>query len=90
MTEGVRHSGKGVENPDRAEQALQEATGPRLEERFTRGAVCPVKSAQRPFTARFLEPDYLNLPAMRETWVRSLGWKGPLEKGKATCSSILA
>ena len=29
-------------------------------------------------------------PAMRETWVRSLGWEEPLEKGKATCSSILA
>ena len=27
---------------------------------------------------------------MRETWVRSLGWKDPLEKGKATHSSILA
>ena len=22
-----------------------------------------------------------NLPAMQETWVRSLGWKDPLEKG---------
>ena len=31
-----------------------------------------------------------NLPTMRETWVRSLGWKDPLEKGKATHSSILA
>ena len=31
-----------------------------------------------------------NLPAMWETWVRSLGWEGPLEKGKATHSSILA
>ena len=31
-----------------------------------------------------------NLPAMRETWVLSLGWKDPLEKGKATPSSILA
>ena len=31
-----------------------------------------------------------NLPAMRETWVRSLGWEEPLEKGKATHSSILA
>ena len=31
-----------------------------------------------------------NLPAMRETWVRSLGWKDPLEKRKATHSSILA
>ena len=27
-----------------------------------------------------------NLLAMRETWVRSLGWKDPLEKGKATHS----
>ena len=31
-----------------------------------------------------------NLPVMRETWVRSLGWEGPLEKGTATHSSILA
>ena len=31
-----------------------------------------------------------NLPAMRETWVRSLGWEDPLEKGKATHSSIVA
>ena len=31
-----------------------------------------------------------NLPALRETWARSLGWKDPLEKGKATHSSILA
>ena len=31
-----------------------------------------------------------NLTAVREIWVRSLGWKDPLEKGKATHSSILA
>ena len=31
-----------------------------------------------------------NLPAMRETWVRSLGWENPLENGKATHSSVLA
>ena len=30
-----------------------------------------------------------NLPAMWETWVRSLGWEDPLEEGMATCSSIL-
>ena len=29
-------------------------------------------------------------PVMQETWVWSLGWEGPLEKGKATHSSILA
>ena len=31
-----------------------------------------------------------NPPAMRETWVLSLGWGDPLEKGMATHSSILA
>ena len=31
-----------------------------------------------------------NPPAMRETWVRSLGWEDPLEKETATHSSILA
>ena len=31
-----------------------------------------------------------NLPAMWETWVRSLGREDPLQKGKATHSSILA
>ena len=31
-----------------------------------------------------------NLPAMWETWVRSLGWEDPLEKKKATLSNILA
>ena len=31
-----------------------------------------------------------NPPAVQETWVQSLGWEDPLEKGKATHSSILA
>ena len=31
-----------------------------------------------------------NPPAMQETWVSSLGWEDPLEKGMATHSSILA
>ena len=31
-----------------------------------------------------------NLPAMQETWVRSLGQEDPLEKGMATHFSILA
>jgi len=31
-----------------------------------------------------------NPPAVQETWVRSLGWEDPLEKGMATNSSILA
>ena len=31
-----------------------------------------------------------NLPAMQETWVRSLCWEDPLEREMATHSSILA
>ena len=31
-----------------------------------------------------------NPPAVREAWVRSLGWEDPLEKGEDTHSSILA
>ena len=31
-----------------------------------------------------------NLCAMQETWVQSLGWEDPLEKGMVTHSSILA
>ena len=31
-----------------------------------------------------------NSPATWDTWVQSLGWEDPLEKGKATHSSILA
>ena len=30
-----------------------------------------------------------NPPAMQETWVRSLGWEDPLEKGMATYSIIV-
>ena len=31
-----------------------------------------------------------NLPAVQETWVQSLGWEEPLEKGMAMHPSILA
>ena len=31
-----------------------------------------------------------NLPAMQETWIQSLTWEDPREKGMATLSSILA
>ena len=44
------------------------------------------------FQARILVAQLVkkNLPAMWETWIQSLGWEDPLEKGKATHSSILA
>ena len=39
--------------------------------------------------AFLVAPLVKTLPAMQETWVRSLGWDDPPEKGKATHSSIL-
>ena len=32
----------------------------------------------------------VNLPAMQEIWVQSLGWEDSLEKGMATHTSIFA
>ena len=42
------------------------------------------------FIAILVTQTVKNPPAMRETWVRSLGWEDPLEEGMATHSSILA
>ena len=46
----------------------------------------PLQYSRASLTAQLLK----NPPAMQETWVRSLGWEDPLEKGMATHSSILA
>ena len=37
-----------------------------------------------------MAPMLKNLPAIQKTWVGSLGWEDPLEKGTTTYSSILA
>ena len=42
------------------------------------------------FGASLVAQTVKNLPAMRETWVQSLGWEDPLQEGMATHSSILA
>ena len=42
------------------------------------------------FAASLVAQMVKNLPAMQETWVRSLGQEDPLEKELATHSSILA
>ena len=42
------------------------------------------------FRASLVAQMVKNLPAMQETWVRSLGWEDPLEQEMATDSSILA
>ena len=46
---------------------------------------------RNPYTVDFLMAHPVkNLPAVQETWVLSLGWEDPLEKGKATHSNMLA
>ena len=45
----------------------------------------PLQDSWASLVAQFVK----NPPAIRETWIQSLGWEDPLEKGKATHSSIL-
>ena len=51
-----------------------------------KGTAYPLKFSWASLGAQLVK----NLPAMQETWVRSLHWQDPLEKGMATQSSILA
>ena len=50
------------------------------------GVGYPLQYSWTSFVAQLVK----NPPAMRETWVRSLGWEDPMEKGTATHPSILA
>ena len=50
------------------------------------GIGCPLQYSWASLVAQLVK----NPSAVRETWVRSPGWEGPLENGKATHSSILA
>ena len=50
------------------------------------GIVNPLQYSWASLVAQLVK----NLPTIQETGVRSLGWQDPLEKGKATRSSILA
>ena len=50
------------------------------------GIGCPLQYSWASLVAQLAK----NLPARQETPVQSLGWEDPLEKGKATHSSILA
>ena len=59
---------------------------PRLGRSAREGISYPLQYSRASLVAQLVK----NLPAMWETWVQSLGWENPLEKGKATHSSILA
>ena len=50
------------------------------------GIVYPLQYSWASLVAELVK----NPPVMWDTWVGSLGWEDPLEKGKATHSSILA
>ena len=52
--------------------------------------VDPLSEVKGFITSKLVAQVVKNLPAMQETWVRSLGQKDPLEKGTATHSSVLA
>ena len=49
-----------------------------------------IANAYISYRASLLAQRIKRLPAMQETWVRSLGWEDPLEKEMATHSNILA
>ena len=42
------------------------------------------------FGASLVAQSVKNLPVVQKTWVQSLGWEDPLERGMATHSSVLA
>ena len=81
----------------------ERATQP-LESSITKGPQRPLDSLREgvrrhlllflsrfsPSGASFVAQLVNNPPAVWETWVRSLGWDDPLEKGKATHSNIMA
>ena len=58
---------------------------PGLERSAGEGIGCPLQYFWASLVAQLVK----NLPAMQETLVPFLGWKDPLEEGKATHSSIL-
>ena len=56
---------------------------PRLGRSAGEGIGYPLQYSRASLVAQLVK----NLPAVWETWVQSLGWEDPLEKGKATHSS---
>ena len=59
---------------------------PGLERSPGEGISYPLQFSWASLVAQFIK----NLPAVWETWVQSLSWEDPLEKGMATSSNILA
>ena len=59
--------------------------------KFATGVLCPsIPQVHSLYRTSLVAQLVNNLPAMQETWIRSLGQEDPLEKEMATHSSILA
>ena len=88
VTELLSYSIRVVVSLDRASLIAQLVKNlPAMQERSAgEGIGYPLQ-----YSSAFLVAQLVKKPsAMRETWVQSLSWEDPLEKGKATHSSILA
>ena len=81
--DGFSHSSLGKES---ACNAGNSGSIPGLGRSAGEGIGFPLQNSWISLVAQLVK----NPPAMWETWVRSLGWEDPLEKGKVTHSSILA
>ena len=72
----------------------REASSKKLEGFMIRSGTSQGCTLCRPFSTSYwsslVARMVKNLPAMQDTWVLSLGWEDPLEKGLANHSSILA
>ena len=73
-----------VKNPPAMQEIPSSIPGPGRSAR--EGIGYPLQYSWASLVAQMVK----NLPAMQETWVQSLGWEDPLEKGKATHFSNLA
>ena len=73
-----------VKNPPAMQEIPSSIPGPGRSARA--GIGYPLQYSWASLVAQLVK----NLPAMWVTWVRSMGWEDPLEKGMATHSNILA
>ena len=68
---------------------IQKSTFPTVDSQWYQLSLLLLSSFQKR-RASLVAQRLKRLPAVRETWVRSLGWEDPLEKEMTTHSSILA
>ena len=82
LSPGLPGSSAGIES---ACDARDPSSIPGSERSAGEGIGYPLQYSSASLVAQIIK----NQPSMWETWVRSLGWEDPLEKGKAAHSSIL-